>query len=123
MPTYTTSQHYFAYFRLWGNTVSWIFVPLAVFLETLIFNQLNIKPRVIYQNGSQAFCKKRHGITDIVNNWTEFKFEHATHLDFNSFILSNYKYTITHKALILILPHGKRILYSDLFPGSISDSV
>ena len=44
---------------------------------------------------------------------TEFKFQHATNYEL---------YTVTGKALIGILPHGSGLLFSDIYPGSISDS-
>ena len=37
-------------------------------------------------------------------------------------MLSNYKNTVTGKALIGISPHGIGLLFSDIYPGSISDS-
>ena len=38
-------------------------------------------------------------------------------------MFSNYKNTHTGKALIRISPHGMGIVFSDIHPGSISDSV
>jgi len=37
-------------------------------------------------------------------------------------MFSNYKNTITGKALIGIAPHGMGLLFSDIYPGSISDN-
>ena len=37
-------------------------------------------------------------------------------------MFSNYKNTQTGKALVRISPHGGGILFSDIYPGSISDS-
>ena len=37
-------------------------------------------------------------------------------------MFSNYKNTLTGKALIGISPHGMGLLFSDIYPGSISDS-
>ena len=37
-------------------------------------------------------------------------------------MFSNYKNTVTGKALIGISPHGMGLLFSDIYPGSISDS-
>ena len=53
---------------------------------------------------------------------TEFKFQHVSNLDLNSLMFSNYKNTITGKALIGIAPHGMGLLFSDIYPGSISDN-
>ena len=68
------------------------------------------------------FIKTGHGLTDIVIDCTEFKFQHATNLELNSIMFSNYKNTVTGKALIGISPHGSGLLFSDVYPGSISDS-
>ena len=53
---------------------------------------------------------------------TEFKFQHATNYELNSLLFSNYKNTVTGKALIGISPHGSGLLFSNIYPGSISDS-
>ena len=37
-------------------------------------------------------------------------------------MFSNYKNTVTGKALIGIAPHGMGLLFSEIYPGSISDS-
>ena len=50
------------------------------------------------------------------------KFQHATYLDSSSFIFLNYKNTVTCKTLIGTSPHASRLLFSDVFPGSISGS-
>ena len=52
----------------------------------------------------------------------EFKFQSASNFDLNSLMFSNYKNTQTGKALEGISSHGDGILFSDIFPGSISDS-
>ena len=52
----------------------------------------------------------------------EFKFQHVSNFDLNSLMFSNYKNTITGKALIGIAPHGMGLLFSDIYPGSISDN-
>ena len=63
-----------------------------------------------------------HGLTDLVLDATEFKFQQTSHFELNSLMFSNYKNTQTGKALIGIAPHGGGILFSDIYPGSISDS-
>ena len=57
----------------------------------------------------------------MVNDCTEFKFQHATNLDLNSLIFSNYTNTVTGKAFIGISAHGTILLPSNVSPGSISD--
>ena len=37
-------------------------------------------------------------------------------------MFSNYKNTVTAKALIGISPYGSGLLFSDIYPGAISDS-
>ena len=69
------------------------------------------------------FVKTGHGLTYMVIDCTEFKFQHATNYELNSLMFSNYKNTVTGKALIGISPHGSGLLFSDIYPGSISDSV
>ena len=53
---------------------------------------------------------------------TEFKFQHATNLDLSILLFSHYKNTQTGKALIGISPHGSGLLFSGVYPGSITDS-
>ena len=53
---------------------------------------------------------------------TEFKLQSASNYDLNSLTFSDYKNTATAKAYIGIAPHGGRLIFSDLYPGSISDS-
>ena len=51
-----------------------------------------------------AFINTGHGITDLILDATEFKFQSASNFDLSSLIFSHYK-TIG-KALIGISPHG-----------------
>ena len=54
---------------------------------------------------------------------TEFKFQHVSNLDLNCLMFSNYKNTITGKALIGIASRGMGLFFfSDIHPGSISDN-
>ena len=53
---------------------------------------------------------------------TEFKFQIASNSELNFLMVSNYKNTQTGIALVGISPYGGRILFSDIFPGSNSDS-
>ena len=61
----------------------------------------------------KIFVETGHGLTDLVLDATEFKFQHAS---------KNYKNKQTRKELVGISPHGGGILFSDIYPGSISDS-
>ena len=70
----------------------------------------------------KGFIEKGHGLTDIVIDATELKFQSASNFELNSFMFSNYKNTQTGKVLIGISPHGSGILFSDIYSGSISDS-
>ena len=70
----------------------------------------------------EEFVITSHGFTDLIIDVTEFKFQCATNYEVNPLIFSNYKNTQTGKALIGIAPHGMGIVFSDVYPGSISDS-
>ena len=100
-----------------------VFVGWIVFLET-IFQEIDLKPTngFLLKKMPEIFVKTGHGLTDIVIDCTEFKFQHATNYDLNSLMFSNYKNTVTGKALIGISPHGSGLLFSDIYPGSISDN-
>lgn len=99
-----------------GN--SWI-----VFLST-IFEEVNIQPNHGYlvEKMPKSFIDTGHGLTDLVLDATEFKFHTATNYDVNSLMFSNYKNHSTGKALIGITPHGMGLLFSDVYPGSVSDT-
>lgn len=64
-----------------------------------------------------------HGITDMVIDCTEFKFQHATDLDLNSLMFSNYteKKYCHWQSFFWISAHGTGLLSSGVFSGSISD--
>ena len=70
----------------------------------------------------KIFVETGHGLTDLVIDATEFKFQSASNFELNSLMFLNYKNTQTGKALVEISPHGGGTLFSDIFPGSISDS-
>ena len=70
----------------------------------------------------QTFIETGYGLTDVVLDATEFKFHTATNYDINSLMFSNYKNHSTGKALIGITPHEMGLLFSDVYPGSISDT-
>ncbi|XP_057292615.1 uncharacterized protein LOC130621337 [Hydractinia symbiolongicarpus] len=104
-------------------TVQRIFIGWVIFLSTL-FSQINLKPPsgFLLQKMPDIFVKTGHGLTDLIIDATEFKFQSASNFELNSLMFSNYKNTQTGKALIGIAPHGGGILFSDIYPGSISDS-
>lgn len=105
------------------TTVQRIFNAWVIFLATL-FNRIDLKPSHGYllQKMPKSFIETGHGLTDIVIDATEFKFQHASNFELNSLMFSNYKNTVTGKALIGISPHGMGLFFSDIYPGSISDS-
>ena len=70
----------------------------------------------------KSFIETGHGLTDLVIDATEFKLQSASSFELNSLMFSKYKNTTTGKALIGISPHGMGLLFSDIYPGSISDS-
>ena len=75
-----------------------------------------------YFNRCLVFVTTGHCTTDLVDDATEFKFECATNYELNSLMFSNYKNTQTGKSLIGIAPHGMGVIFSDIYPGSISNS-
>ena len=92
-----------------------IFVGWIVFLET-IFTHINFKPEAgfLLKKMPDIFVKTGHGLTDMIIDCTEFKFQHVSNLDLNSLVFSNYKNSITGKALIGIAPHGMGLFFSDI---------
>lgn len=99
------------------STIQRIFVGWIVFLET-IFTCINLKPEAgfLLKKMPDIFVKTGHGLTDMIIDCTEFKFQHVSNLDLNSLMFSNYKNTITGKALIGIAPHGMGLFLSDIYP-------
>ena len=63
-----------------------------------------------------------HGLTDLVIDAIDFKFQSASNFELNSLMFLNYKNIKTGKALVEISPHGGEIIFSVKFIGSISDS-
>ena len=105
------------------STMQRIFIGWIIFLAT-IFNEIDLTPASGYllKKMPKSFIETGYGLTDIVIDATEFKFQSASNFQLNSLMFSNYKNTQTGKALIGISPHGGGILFSDIYPGSISDS-
>ena len=105
------------------STIQCIFVGWIVFLETIL-TYINLKPEAgfLLKKMPDIFVKTGRGLTDMIIDCTELKFQHVSNLDLNSLMFSNYKNTITGKALIGIAPHGMGLFFSDIYPGSISDN-
>ena len=105
------------------STVNRLFVAWMVFLETL-FDEVDLYPDDGYllKRMLETFFKTGYDLTDKVIDCTEFKFQQATNFDLITLMFSHYKNTQTGKALIGISPHGSGLLFSDIYPGSISDS-
>lgn len=53
-----------------------------------------------------------HGITDMVIDCTEFKFQHATDLDLNSLMFPNYRNTVTGKVFFEF-----QLMEKDFYPA------
>ena len=52
----------------------------------------------------KVFVETGHGLTDLVIDRTEFKFQHASNFELNLLIFLNYKNTQTGKRLVGISP-------------------
>ena len=104
-------------------TIQRIFIGWVIFLAT-VFNVIDLKPSSGYllKKMPKIFVETAHGLTDLVIDTTEFKFQSASNFELNSLMFSNYKNTQTGKALVGISPHADGILFSEIFSGSISDS-
>ena len=105
------------------TTVERIFNGWVIFLAT-VFNKINLKPSnsFLVEMMPKSFVETGHGSTDLVIDATEFKLQMASNYELNSLTFSNYKNHTTGKALIGIAPHGLGVLFSDVYPGSITDS-
>ena len=89
-----------------------------------LFNEIDLKLPSWYllKKMLTIFVESGHGLTDLVIDLTEFKFQSASNFELNSLMFFNYKNTQTGKALVGISQCGGGILFSGIFPGSISDS-
>lgn len=94
------------------STIQGPFVGWIVFHETT-FTLINLKPEAgfLLKRMSHIFVKTGHGLADMIIDCTECKFQHVSNLDLNSIMFSNYKNTITGKALIGIAPHGMGLFF------------
>ena len=123
MQTWTPSRSYGIYDGTLKGYNSVYIYWLSNFLATL-FNEIDLKPPSGYlpKKIPQIFVETGQGLRDLVIDVTEFKFQSASKFELNSLMFANYKNTPTEKALTGISLHGGGILFSDTFPGSISDS-
>ncbi|XP_057302708.1 uncharacterized protein LOC130636876 [Hydractinia symbiolongicarpus] len=105
------------------STMQRIFIGWVIFVAG-IFSEIDLKPPSGFslKKMPKIFIETGHGLTDLVIDATEFKFQRASYSELNSLMFSKYKNTPTGKALIGISPHGSGILFSDIYPGSTSDS-
>ena len=86
---------------------------------------MDLKPASGYISNMipKSFIETGHGLTDMVIDATEFKFERAlmermpSNYELNTMMLSNYKNCVTGKALVGIAPHGSGMLLSEVYPG------
>ena len=104
-------------------TIGRIFNSWVIFLSTL-FNKLDTRPhkKFLSRKMPNAFINTGHGMTDLILDATEFKFQGASNFDLSSLMFSHYKNTTTGKALIGISPHVMGIIFSNVYPRSISDT-
>ena len=100
-----------------------LYASWMVFLS-LLFNCINLRPApgFLQTKMPRMFLETGHHLTDQLGNCTEFKLQHASNLDLNILTFSDYENTTTAKAYNGIAPHGGGLIFSDLYPGSISDS-
>ena len=121
MSPWTLSRNHAYIVGMSNATVQRIFCGWVIFLATL-FNEIDLKPPsgYILKKMPKIFVETGHGLTDLVIDAT--KFQHASNFELNSLMFSNYKNTQTGKALVVISPHGGGILFSDIYPGAISNS-
>lgn len=105
------------------STMERVFNGWVLFLATVL-GKVDLKPAsgYILNMMPKSFIETGHGLTDIVIDATEFKFQRASNYELNTMMFSNYKNCVTGKALIGITPHGSGLLFSEIYPGSISDS-
>ena len=105
------------------TTIGRIFNSWVVFLST-VFTKLDTRPhqKFLLQKMPSAFINTGHGMTDLILDATEFKFQSASNFDLGSLMFSHYKNTTTGKALIGISAHGMGVIFSNVYPGSISDT-
>ena len=109
------------YFRQSCLTVKRVFTNRVVFLATG-FNQVSLKPekRFLIKKVPKVLWETGHEEADLVIDATEFEFQQAPNYDLSCLICSNYKNTMA--ALIAIAPYSMRTHFSDIYPGSLSDS-
>ena len=89
-----------------------------------IFNCIDLKPGpgFLQSMTPKIFIETGHHFTDQSGDCTEFKLQNTPNLDLNTLTFSDYKSTTIAKAYVGIAPHGGGLIFSNLYPGSISDS-
>ena len=87
-------------------TVQCIFRGWFVSLATL-FNERDLKPlsRYTLKKLPKIFVKTGHGLTDLVADAREFKFQDAYNFELNLLIFSNYKNIQTGKPFVAMSPY------------------
>ena len=93
------------------TTIGRIFNSWVVFLSTL-FNKLDTRPdqKFLLQKMPDAFINTGHGMTDLILDATEFKFQSASNFDLSSLMFSHYKNTTLERPL-LVYQHMEWVLY------------
>ena len=91
------------------TTIQRIFIGRVIFLATL-FNEIDHKPSSGYllKKMPKIFVETSHGLTDLVIDATEFKFQNASNFELNSLMFSKYKNTQTGKVVVGISHSWKR---------------
>ena len=104
-------------------TVQCIFPGWFVSLATR-FNEKDLKPpsRYTLKKLPKIFVKTGYGLTDLVVDAREFKFQDAYNFELNLLFFWNYKNTQIGKPFVAISPYWRGIPYNNIYPGSISDS-
>ena len=94
-----------------------------VFLSSL-YNCINLQsaPGFLQTEMPRMLLETGHHLTNQLNDCTGLRLQHASNLDLNALTFSDYKNTTTAKAYIDIVSHGGGLIFSNFYPGSISDS-
>ena len=104
-------------------SMSRLYSSWTVFLAPM-FNCIDLKPAPGFLQSmmSKTFIETDHHFTDQLGDGTEFKLLNASNLDLNSLTFSDYKNTTTAKAYVGTAAPGGGLIFSNLYPGSNSDS-
>ena len=102
------------------STVDRILVDCIVFLETFS-NELDLKPDDGFLLKKMPIFILKHGQTDMDIDGAEFKFQHAPNCELNTLMFSNYKNTVTAKALMEFHNMVKLTLINDCYFSSFCE--